>query len=547
MKIRANMILLGALLICAAFFRPLQACAAQDLVPWAAPGPWSAISRLIAYDGRVWFANSTKYVNHNSADLYSFDPTTGEARFEQHLFSQDVGAPAISDGLLFWPYEDPRYTMGWGEYKVTDGASWQWRVIPVDKAYHLHVMASHAGALYAGISAYGTRLLRSLDAGQSWTALYHHIPEDKFVSRITVLLSFNEKLYAGLSYKGNQEPKLMVWDGASMQPVQGWPGGHRVRDLGAHDGWLFAINESPGATALWRTDGVRVENVTPPTSETGRAVYGNQDGLWLVTAGQSSGTLWRWGTESGWRTVHHFEGAVPIDVIRVGDQTYVGSIGPDDQGTLWGPEQTAKPVLSLTTNILPARNTKPDNDLSEGELAHIVNDPSNYIGFTDGIRPILFGFAETGTQRSGNILSRRLISRLPEEPISLFGGQFETTSDRIARWSLLWAIAVNGKGCVPIAFLEKAWTPAPNAPEKYLEPVAGALSTIGEIGQSDAETLQALIERLDKAGDPDWLKGDVIGALHQLTDLRFGYDIDAWRTWWRGAKLNWLPAHFRCR
>jgi len=44
---------------------------AAPLVPLLRVGPWRGISALIAYRGRLWFANSEKFVNHNSADLYS--------------------------------------------------------------------------------------------------------------------------------------------------------------------------------------------------------------------------------------------------------------------------------------------------------------------------------------------------------------------------------------------------------------------------------------------------------------------------------------------
>ena len=45
--------------------------AAEPLAMLAQPGPWSAISNMIGFRGRLWFANSVLFVNHNSADLYS--------------------------------------------------------------------------------------------------------------------------------------------------------------------------------------------------------------------------------------------------------------------------------------------------------------------------------------------------------------------------------------------------------------------------------------------------------------------------------------------
>jgi len=37
---------------------------------------------------------------------------------------------------------------------------------------------------------------------------------------------------------------------------------------------------------------------------------------------------------------------------------------------------------------------------------------------------------------------------------------------------------------------------------------------------------------------PPWLTGDIIGALSDLTGKRFGYDLKAWRVWWRESRNN---------
>ena len=110
-----------------------RAAAADPLDPLpvlAQVGPWPVLSQLIGFDRRLWFANSVKGRNHNSADLYSYDPRTGGLRYEKHLFSQDAGRPLALDGRLYWPYEDSRFSLGWGEFQVTDGTRWQTGVIP---------------------------------------------------------------------------------------------------------------------------------------------------------------------------------------------------------------------------------------------------------------------------------------------------------------------------------------------------------------------------------------------------------------------------------
>ena len=73
-------------------------------------GPWPVASKPVAYGGRLWFANSVKGRNHNSADLYSYDPVKGGLRYERHLFSQDAGDPLVFRGLLYWPFEDARFS-----------------------------------------------------------------------------------------------------------------------------------------------------------------------------------------------------------------------------------------------------------------------------------------------------------------------------------------------------------------------------------------------------------------------------------------------------
>ena len=61
---------------------------------------------------------------------------------------------------------------------------------------------------------------------------------------------------------------------------------------------------------------------------------------------------------------------------------------------------------------------------------------------------------------------------------------------------------------------------------------------MARLGQNDPATLAALIGRLGREGDPDWLTGDLVGALADLTGRRFGYDIEAWRRWWRARKAG---------
>jgi hypothetical protein len=47
------------------------------------------------------------------------------------------------------------------------------------------------------------------------------------------------------------------------------------------------------------------------------------------------------------------------------------------------------------------------------------------------------------------------------------------------------------------------------------------------------------IGRLDRAADPAWLRGDIIGALSAVTGKGFGYDIGAWSQWWSEVEKEW--------
>jgi len=106
------------------------------------------------------------------------------------------------------------------------------------------------------------------------------------------------------------------------------------------------------------------------------------------------------------------------------------------------------------------------------------------------------------------------------------------TPTKMARWGLLWAMARSGGGRVPPALIAAPWDALPNGSEKYFETPPAAITAAGLLGQADAETLAALVDRLGREDDPDWLDGDLAGALTALTGERFGHDPARWRQWW---------------
>ena len=111
----------------------------------------------------------------------------------------------------------------------------------------------------------------------------------------------------------------------------------------------------------------------------------------------------------------------------------------------------------------------------------------------------------------------------------MFGGRVNVSADKMARWYLLWAVAHTGHGRVDPALIAESWSQLSNRAEKYLEAPPGAAWAAAVLGQSDRATVEALIARLDRAGDPGWLAGDMVGALTVLTGQRFGYNANAWR------------------
>jgi hypothetical protein len=127
----------------------------------------------------------------------------------------------------------------------------------------------------------------------------------------------------------------------------------------------------------------------------------------------------------------------------------------------------------------------------------------------------------------------------PDQTVAMFGGNLTPRAADLGRHVLLWGMGVAGRGRVPGALLERPWTQVSNRPQKWFDSLPMALFAVSWAGQNDAATVASLIRRLDRAADPMWLRGDIIGALSAVTGKRFGYDIPAWRHWWAAAEGEW--------
>ena len=178
------------------------------------------VSHLIGYGDRLWLANSVKGVNHNSADLYSYDPASGTLSYERHLFSQDAGRPLVAHGLLYWPFEDARSSLGFGHFMVTDGTSWQLGTIPTAQIFHTHAMTAVDGDLIAATSAWRAGYQSSDDQGLTWHQIYDHPTPERRVTRIVRLATLD-----GFVFGAPDQPRRSWAGDAGGQP------GHRGSGL----------------------------------------------------------------------------------------------------------------------------------------------------------------------------------------------------------------------------------------------------------------------------------------------------------------------------
>lgn len=509
-----------------------------ELVPLVTGLPWEGVSSLIPYRGKLWFANSVKFVNHNSADLYSFDPATGRHRYEKQLFSQDAGDPVVANGLLYWPFEDSRFSPGQGEMMVTNGRDWGWHVIKGPRAFHTHAMTGIRGRLYAALSAWKTSIATSADGGVTWKSLWNYPSPERRVSRITALTVLGDRLYAGVS--AGYDPArvklfVMTVDGASMMPVPGWPAGETVSTLGSYKGWVYGVNETANGYTLWRTDGGKSERLRGPDGVID-AFASDGAYLWAVTARRSSGALWRTPDGINWQRVHGFAGARPLDVTIVNGAPFVGLLNKAG-GELWGVESLRNAPAKSPLPPLPQRKvlSGAERDRAFARLDTVLADPARFGELRFAMRPLAMG----GGPEVSAAVQERLTRPVPAGSIRMFGRR-QIPASQMAQWYLLWGISHSGIGNVPVSLLRRKWTAPPNGAEKYIEPQLAAIWAVRQLSQRDGETIAALIGRVGRK-DPKWVRGDAVGALVDLTGERLGYDATVWQRWWEQTGRKKFP------
>lgn len=538
---------LGAALLAAAAlllvsFMPVYSVRAQSELPIVARvGPWPVASRLIAYEGRIWFANSVKGRNHNSADLYSVDPATGDLRYERHLFSQDAGRPLVHNGRLYWPFEDSRISLSWGEVMRTNRGFWDLQTIPSAVSYHTHALASLGDRLVAATSAWRAGLQISEDDGRTWRQLYDHPTPDRRVSRITVLETLGDKVFALLN--GPNEGGILVTDGEDVWTLDGWPNERRVLSMTVFGDQLYGLVRAEDGVELWRSDGQTSERVLAARDDwRPRALAAEPQAIWAITATIGGGAVWRSPDGRDWTQVYDLTGGRPDELLIHEGQVYVAGAGSDGQGIVWGPKPDW-PVEAVPDDKTPSYYLyalgKELKSLDEetAKLISVQGDPASYARHAKGLRDLVFRLASSRTPEG--FFTARLEGPWPAGELSLIGGAVTAPPSKLGRWVLLWGMALAGKGPVPVEYLREPWTAPANRSEKYFETAPAAIWAVAVIRQGDRATIDALIERLTFDDDPAWLRGDVVGALSALTDQRFAYDLPAWQDWWHSARPTW--------
>ena len=406
------------------------------LVELARPGPWAGVSGLIAYGARLYMVNSQIFVNHNSADIYSYHPGTGAVRFEHRLFSQDAGTPARIDGLLYWPYEDPRFSTTYGEFEITNGHSWQWRVAPEVRGFHMHAMLSHQGARYALASGWRGRVYRSSDHGRHWKQVYEHPSPAGQVSRITAMAALGQDLYFALTAWSEAGVKLLRREQGTIRPVPGWPRGRFVGAMGAFKGMMYAVNHTDHTSRLWRSAGRQVaEPIAALDAYTVHALAATSDTLWAVSDGPDGGRVWRSADGLAWHLVQRLP-SVPVAVTVVDDQVFVGTYNSKRGGALWGP---ARPRPWTVSTALPPLPVQPVQRLSPVALTRALHDLDRALAdsanpaYRQRLLAYLLPLALSRDPHAGEALSARLLRPWPQTLVPLFGAQVHVPAAQVAR------------------------------------------------------------------------------------------------------------------
>ena len=508
----------------------------------AAPGPWPAISGLIAFDGAIWFANGNPDKPFNAADIYRYDPATGLTRYEHGLFTQGVGAPTVHGGRLYWPYADPRSNAAVGEFALTDGENWQWHIMSEATSLHSPAMAGCGEVVMAVSHGWEAALQASPDGLGKWREVYR-LPDNKNgENRIAALIPFGASCVFSVVGSQPGTERIYQWTAEGPKALEGWPEGAGAVELAVFQGDLIGFDNSEAEPILWRHDGKRARRLPVPPQGEIKGITGASSRLVAITTDSQGGALWSWEDNRGWTRLQGFVGETPADLLAIGDDIYVGTRSANGRGVLWGPKQPAQirpgPAARALENPPHTPITEQALETSLRTLEPTLSMKSDYMTFRSGLFSIAMPVALTHDHMVGHFLSKRARRPLPAGEMETFT-KHVYSNEQLSRWLLLYMAAINGFGYLPVEWLALPWTAQPRDSEKYFETLVLAIWAVARFGQKDLPTIEALITLLDRAGDPPWIHGDAVASLTALTGQHFGHDTAAWRSWWQKARTTW--------
>ncbi len=496
-------------------------------------GPWPVVSKLIGYRDSIWFANSVKGVNHNSADIWRVPIDGREPRYEGHLFSQDAGDPVVHQGLLYWPLEDARAEPGIGAFDVTDGDRWEHGLVPTEQAFHVHAMAASDGFLYAALSAWTASIARSADGGATWTSIYSHPTPDRRVSRVTDLVALDDRLFGALNAPEGRS--LIRVDDGSGESITGWPTDSHYADLVTHRGDVYGLVVDRGEASIWRTDGDRSEKIwTASDGWAPSALTSDGETFWMAGREGDAVGIWKSDDARSWVSVIDLEGGLPSSIVAYRGAIAVGGRGTGERGVLWVVRSDSAHATEEAVAMWPSLDSAApgvdfDWSAAADRIDHTLSDVNAYGRHGSRLGHAIMKLPQTNVP--GSFYNDRLQVDMPKDRYPMFADIVLPEAAAIGRWYLYWGMGLSRTGRVGAADVLLPWDYAPNGPVKYFSTPEIAMWAAARIGRSDPDLLDALIRRIEDPKTPLWLKGDAVGALHAITGLRHGYDARSWRAW----------------
>jgi hypothetical protein len=516
-------------------------------------GPWTYATRPIGFAGRIWFANANRWPDHNSADIWSMQQDGSNLRRERRLFSQDVGEPVVHQGLLYWPYEDPRVSLGWGQIGVTDGTDWRVLETRVGRQFHLHQINRSFDGLHLSASSWNAQVLQSTDRGANWSLVWERSREEKRFSRTYSVVNTGFGLVSDLMVFGQKPHTFGLFtheDGVAV-PVPGWPTDAIVEQVLKADFGVYGLIRNPQTGQRQLLEAVLdpgflgsnpprnlplPEGVDPIDMD-----LKNRSALALLSRGPVPGRHEIWHRQDDqWSATARISGDAPEQIRWVGQQPVVAGSN-NGKGTVWGAPVRAtlgkdcKDDQSSTDRaragvrctrkrgspaVLPAQITPQplDRDEARHQIADALADPRSYVGHGIRLRNVIDKWIMRGL--SGEVLAEFLDGPFPGGKVKLIGGRAHASHERFGRWVLTWGMRRAGNGRVPVAWLDQPFDEAENASQKYFGEKLAAIWTVAATGQDDRATVAALRRISLHPSLPEWLRQDAFWAIHVLRDQR---------------------------